>query len=331
MPDPLSSLLLLSLSLRAPAYVLLLPFASQVVVVPFVRATHNQIYLWTHRILLFLLARFKRFVPSAPSAPIDTPQALSLGMGLGIASTVIDTIPGAPVPISNTLPLTQVGEVIDSPTEELSLDALLSEAPNVPKTPVLPVKPPVPDTSSLPLPGDVLMKLLADKDSIVSALTKEALAAASEGDPVDPQALIARLGQLKADNERIESLAGLAPAPVQDATGALPVRRQAPDPTILLSELKELVETGQLDHLLGVEKPGGARFTVSSLSLCHSYPVLVAPPAPDQLAPPNSPLAYALDVAPTLPVAGTPDSRSLLRPHQPSSHPQFPSHMMTPP
>jgi len=37
-------------------------------------------------------------------------------------------------------------------------------------------------------------------------------------------------------------------------------------------------------------------------------PVLVTPPTPDQLAPSKSPLAYALDVAPTLPVAGPPDS-----------------------
>lgn len=310
MPDPLTSLLLLSLSLRAPAYVLL-PSALQVVVVPFVRAIHNQIYLWTHFIFQFLLARFKRLVPSAPSAPIDTPQAPVLGMGLGIASTVVGTDPGFPVPISDTLPLNQVGEVMDSPTEELPgapLDALLSGAPNVPKIPDLPVKPPVPDTGSLPISGDVLMKLLADKDSVVSALTKEALAAASQDDPVDPHALIARLVQVKAANERTESLVGSTPAPVQGAAGALPVRRQVPDPTTLLSTLKEMVESGQFDHELGVEKPSGARFTIFSLSLCHSYLVLFAPPAPDQLAPPNSPLAYALDVAPTLPVAGPPDS-----------------------
>ena len=182
-------------------------------------------------------------------------------MGLGIASTVVNTAPEFPVPISDTLPLKQVGEVMDSPTEELPgapLDALLSEAPNVPKIPVLPVKPPVPDTSSLPLPGDVLMKLLADKDSVVSALTKEALAAASQDDPIDPHALIARLVQVRAANERTEGLVGLAPAPVQGATGALPVRRQVPDPSTPLLKLKELFESGQLDHLLDLEKPGNA-------------------------------------------------------------------------
>ena len=313
MPDPLSSLVLLSLSLRAPAYVLLLPFASQVVVVPFVRATYNQVNLWTHFALLFLPARFKRIVgpnPSAPSAPIDTPQAPSLGMGLGIGS-IIDTVSGSPLPISDTLPLNQVGEVIDSPTEELPdapLDGILSEAPNVPKTPDLPVKPPVPDTSSLPLPDDELMQLLGDKNSIVSALTQEALAASSGDDPIDPYALTARLDQLKAANERIDSLAGLAPTPVQGAIGTLPVRRQAPDATSMLLRLKEMVQSGQLDHLL---MAGGACFAVPYPSLCHSYPVLpvlVTPPTPDQLAPPNSPLANALDVAPTLPVAGPPES-----------------------
>ena len=274
MPDPLSSLVLLSLSLRAQAYVLLLPFASQVVVVPFVRATYNQVNLWTHFDLLFLPARFKRIVnpdPSAPSAPIDTPQAPSLGMGLGIAS-IVDNIPGFPSPISGALPLEQVGEVIDSPTEELPgapLDALLTEAPNVPETPDLPVKPPVPDTSSLPLPDDELMQLLGDKDNIVSALTQDALAAASEGDPVDPYALITRLDQLKAANERIEALAGLAPTPIQDAAHTLPVRRQAPDTTSLLSKLTEMAESGQLDRLL---KPSGACFAVPSLSLVTHNP-----------------------------------------------------------
>ena len=266
MPDPLSSLLLLSLSLRAPTYVLLLPFASQVVVVPFVRATYSHISLGTHFVLLFCPARFKRIVgpnPSVPSAPIDTPQAPSIGMGLGIPS-IIGAAPSPPLPISDTLPLKQVGEVVDSPTEELPgapLDAVLSAAPNVPQTPDPPVNPPVnppvPDTSSLPLPDDEMMKLLADEDSIVSVLTQEALAAASEGDPVDPYALITRLDQLKAANERIENLAGLAPTPIQNAIGALPVRRQAPDPISLLSRLKELVESGQLDHLLGVPNPSG--------------------------------------------------------------------------
>ena len=310
MPDPLSSLVLLSLSLRAPAYVLLLPFASQVVVVPFVRATYNQVNFCTHFVLLFLPARFKRIVgpnPSAPSAPIDTPQTPSLGMGLGIAS-IIDTVPGSPSPISGTLPLKQVGEVMDSPTEELPgapLDALLSEAPIVPKTPDLPVKPPVPDTSSLPLPDEELMQLLGDKNSIVSAMTQEAFAASSGDDPIDPYVLTARLDQLKADNERIDTLFGLAPAPAQGAISTLPVRRQAPDTANLLAKLQEMAESGQLDHLI---MTGGACFAVPSFSLCHSYPVPVTPPTPDQLVPPNSPLAYASDVAPTLPVAGPLDS-----------------------
>jgi len=189
-------------------------------------------------------------------------------MGLGIPS-IVDGVPRSPLPISDSLPLKQVSEVIDSPTEELPgapLDAPLSEAPNVPQTPDLPVKPPVPDTNSLPLPDDELMKLLADDDSIVSALTQEALAAASEGEPVDPLALINRLDQLRAANERIESLAGLAPTPIQGVTGALPVRRQAPDSISLLSRLKELVESGQIDHLLGT------CLAIPPHSLCHSYP-----------------------------------------------------------
>jgi hypothetical protein len=259
MPDPLSSLLLLSLSLRAPSYVLLLPFASQVVVVPFVRATYSHIVLWTHFVLLLLPARFKRLVgpnPSAPSAPIDA-QAPSLGMGLGIPS-ILDTVPRSPLPIS---PLEQVGEVVDSPTEELPgapFDALLSEAPNVPQTPDLPV------INSLPPADDQLIQLLADKDNLVSAMTQETLEAASEGEPVDPYALINRLDKLKAANERIDALFGLTPTPIQDATGALPVRRQVPDPNSPLSRLKE--------HLLDVPKPSGTCFAIPPLSLSHSYP-----------------------------------------------------------
>lgn len=258
---------------------------------------------------LFLPARFKRIVnPNllASPAPIDIPQGPSSGIGLGIPS-ITDALPGSPLPIPDSLPLQQVGEVIDSPGEELPgtpFDALLPDAPDVtvpsvPQTPDLPVKPAVPDTSSLPfpvkpsvpdtsslplpvkpsvpdtsslplpvrpavpdtsslpLPDDELMKLLTDKDNIVSAMTQEAMSAASEGEPVDPQLLIDRLDKLKAENERIESLVGLAPSPIQDAASALPVRRQAPDPSSLLSRLKELVESGQLDHLLDVTKHSG--------------------------------------------------------------------------
>jgi hypothetical protein len=190
-------------------------------------------------------------------------------MGLGIPS-IADAVPGSPLSITDSLPLEQVGEVIDSPTEELPgapLDTVLSGAPkaavpSVPQIPDLPVKPAVPDTSSLPLPDDELMQLLADKDSIVSAMTQEAMTAASEGEPVDPHALIDRLDQLKAANERIEGLVGLAPAPIQGATGALPVRREAPDAISLLSRLKAMVESGQLDHLFDVAKHRGTCFAI---------------------------------------------------------------------
>lgn len=252
-------------------------------------------------LLLFLLARFKRIVnPNLPAPP--APQGPSLGMGLGIPS-ITDAIPGSPlsiVPISvpDSLPLKEVGEVVDSPTEELQgapFDALLPDTPDVtlpsvPQIPDLPVKPAVPDTSplrlpvkpslpdtsslplpvrlsvpdtsSLPLPDDELMKLLTDKDNIVSAMTQAAMSAASEGEAVDPQLLIERLDTLKAANERIESLVGLAPSPIQDAASGLPVRRQAPDTISLLSRLQELVESGQLDHLFDAPTQIGTYFAL---------------------------------------------------------------------
>jgi len=228
-------------------------------------------------------------------------------MGLGIPS-ITNAVPGTPLPLPDYLPVEQVGEVIDSPTEELPsapFDELLPNAPgvtapSVPQTPDLPVKPPVPDTSSLPLPDDDLMKLLADEDNIVSAMTQEAMAATSEGAPVDPYVLIDRLEQFKAANERIENSFGFVSAPIQGATGALPVRRQAPALVDLFSTLKALVESGQLDHM-------STCFTIPPFPFCHSCPVLVPAATPDQLAPPNSPLAYAWNVPSTL-VTGPPES-----------------------
>lgn len=339
MPVPLSWLVPLSPSWRAPVCVLLLPFAPRVVVVPFVRAIHSRFNLELTS-FLFLPARFKRIVNPNPNpnlpAPVGTPQAPNFGMGLGIHS-ITDAAPGSPLPIPDSLPLEQVG-VIDSPKEELQgtpFGALLPDAPDVTvpsmlKAPDLPIKPAVPDTSSLhlpvklpvpdtsslplpvrpavpttrslPLPDDELMKLLADNDDIISAMTQEAMSAASEGEPVNPRLLIDRLDRLKAEYDRIESLTRLAPSPPTDV---LPVRRQAPDPISLLSRLKELIESGQLDRLVDVTKHSGTCFPLPPSSW-HSCPILGTPPTPDQIAPPNSPLAYAWDVVPTPPVTGPP-------------------------
>jgi len=158
-------------------------------------------------------------------------------MGLGLPS-IADAVPVSALSIADSSPLKQVADVVSSPTEEVTgaqLDAMLPKAPNVaaPSMPQTPVNPLMPDTSSLPLPDDELMKLLADKDNVVSAMTQEAMASASEGEPVDPHVLIKRLDQLKAANDRIESMAGLTP-----------------DPISLLSKLEPLVESGQLDDVL---------------------------------------------------------------------------------
>lgn len=175
-------------------------------------------------------------------------------MGLGIPS-ITSAIQGSPLSISKSLP-EQMGEVIDSPTEEFPgapFDAPLPDAPGV----TVPSMPQTPDL--LPLPDDGLMK---PPTSITSAVTQAAMAAASEDGPVDPYALTDRPDKHKAAYERVEGLAGLAPAPIQDATGSLPVRRQAPDATDLYSRLMELVEGGQLDYPFDMPKLKGACFVV---------------------------------------------------------------------